>query len=115
VWLLADEWTPISPTAEETLATIIANSASSSLDEIAHRFRVKAVLHSMIRLMLILNTKGEGPWRQARCSMIYDHVGVSLPHVNRLCRRAQIWAQDTKDLQGLSNLFADFAEHAAKL
>lgn len=113
VWLLADEWAPISLKAEQDLLRLAAENGSLSLDEMTFRFRAKAVIHSAIRLGLIFHRKGDGPWWNARSAMKFDHVGVTLPHVRRVCRRAQIWASESPGLDGLFDVFdrtLDYAE-----
>ncbi|NRB20266.1 MAG: phosphotransferase [Rhodobacteraceae bacterium] len=115
VWLLADEWTPICQEAEQKLLSLAARSKNLSVDELIHRFRMKAVLHSLIRLLLILERKGDGPWWSVQSSMKYDRVGVSLPHVNRVCRRAMGWIEETPELHGLAPLIRAIGDHAARL
>ncbi|MEP2809619.1 hypothetical protein [Parasphingorhabdus sp.] len=104
VWLLADEWTPINSEAEAALLAHYSRRTSTSSDEITHRFRIKAVLHSMIRLMLILDRKTQGSWQSIKAGLAQDRVGVSLPHVNRVCRRAADWADVIPELRCLESM-----------
>lgn len=98
VWLLADEWCPISAVAEETLLQDLERETGSDL---AQRFHYKAVMHSVIRLSLILDRKGDGPWWSVRESLQNDRIGVSLAHVTRVAKRASVWAGKYDDLAAL--------------
>ncbi|WP_171021806.1 phosphotransferase [Parasedimentitalea maritima] len=115
VWLLADEWTPINKPAEEFLLQKIAQENSSSLDELSARFRSKAILHSAVRLALIFSRKGSGPWWNVKSAMMADRVGVSLPHVRRLCRRASGWSASLEGSVNLAELFTATEEYASSL
>lgn len=115
VWLLADEWAPISLKAEQELLGLALDYGSLSLDELTFRFRAKAVIHSAIRLGLIFHRKGDGTWWNARHAMTFDHVGVTLPHVRRVCRRAKMWASESPDLIGLVDVFDRTLDYAESL
>ncbi|WP_372885297.1 phosphotransferase family protein [Shimia sp.] len=105
VWLLADEWAPISPVAEGRLLARAAQQGPFGADELTYRFRAKAILHSAIRLSLIFRRKGDGPWWNPRSAMRLDRVGVSPAHVRRLCRRAAGWSAETEGFSQLVALF----------
>lgn len=115
VWLLADEWAPISLSAEQSLLQNALENGTLSLDELTFRFRAKAILHTSIRLGLIFNHKGEGSWWNARHAMQLDHIGVTLPHVRRLCRRARLWALASPEFGDLSHFFDNVHEYAELL
>lgn len=110
VWLLADEWSPISPVSEENLLHHLGSVSGISTDEITYRFRTKAILHSTIRLGLIYRRKGDGPWWNPRTAMQFDRVGVTFAHVRRVCQRAAAWSRETKgfgDIAGFLESLAD--------
>ncbi|NRB17833.1 MAG: phosphotransferase [Rhodobacteraceae bacterium] len=115
VWLFADEWSPISEAAEDAILDQAAATHGVSLDELSARFRIKAVLHTLIRLILILDRKGDGPWWSIEKALEYDRVGVSQPHVHRLCKRALRWADQTKELRCLHPLFDSVGDFANRL
>ncbi|MEP2706259.1 MAG: phosphotransferase [Roseibium sp.] len=114
VWLLADEWTPISPDAEAALLAHYSLHSSVSIDEITHRFKTKAVLHSMIRLMLIFDRKTEGRWPSIKLALAQDRVGVSLPHINRLCRRTADWVDTIPEFRCLESMIVYANEYTKK-
>lgn len=115
VWLLADEWSPISEEAEDKLLDALAASSDFSRDEAAFRFHAKAVLHSMIRLQLVFRRKGDGPWWNVRQSMEHDRVGVSQAHVHRVVTKAKRWALMYPELQMLAELLDATENYAESL
>ncbi|MFY0682702.1 MAG: phosphotransferase [Thalassovita sp.] len=104
VWLLADEWSPISPAAEAHLIDQAAAISPEPRHRIEERFLLKVVLHSMVRLGLIYARKADGPWWDARSAMANDNVGVSPAHVRRICRRARRWCDQIKDFHNVVTL-----------
>ncbi len=103
VWLLADEWSPISFEAEQQLLSKAERQSPYALDELTDRFRRKAFLHSVVRLSLIFDRKANGPWWNVRSAMDLDQIGVSIPHVQRLCRRMSFWANSSSDIDAFSD------------
>ncbi|MDG2340317.1 MAG: aminoglycoside phosphotransferase family protein [Paracoccaceae bacterium] len=115
VWLLADEWSPISEEAEGSLLETLSAMSDLTPDETAFRFHAKAVLHSMIRLQLIFRRKGDGGWWNVRQSMEHDRVGVSRAHVRRVVTRAKRWALIYPELQMLAGLLEATESYAESL
>lgn len=102
VWFLADEWTPICHSVEAGLLDQIETPDRKSLNA---RFHAKVVLHSCIRLGLIFQRKGDGPWWSAQAALASDRVGVSPAHVRRVCRKAAYWAAQDENLTHLCAFF----------
>lgn len=110
VWLMADEWTPISPDAEISLLTDFAMRREEDFEKLSQRFYVKAVLHCAIRASLIFRRKGEGPWWNPYEAMKHDRVGVTAAHVRRVCLKAERWAVENSETQMLVGLFKHVRE-----
>jgi len=98
VWLFADEWSPICHAAEETCLRTVAELYAVPFDDMLLRFRMKALLHTTIRLALIFRRKGEGGWWDPVEAMQHDRVGVTRAHVRRLCQRGIIWAEQVAEM-----------------
>lgn len=111
VWLFADEWSPICAPAVKAALTHLAATSGVSLRDLTERFWHKAVMHSIYRLMLIVDRKGDGGWWSAARAMDKDRVGVTLAHVRRVCRRAADLAEKADQLQPLIPFFADVENH----
>ena len=105
VWLLADEWTPDLESVEQDLILELAKTSALSADELEIRFKIKAVLHSAIRLGLVFRRKGDGPWWNVRDALEHDRVGVSRGHVQRVCKRAYRLCKSVPVLDGLAAQF----------
>ena len=114
VWLFADEWSPISKAAEDAILDQAAAIHGVPLDELSVRFRIKAILHTLIRLMLIFEHKGDGPWWSIEKALEHDRVGVGRPHVHRLIKRALRWVDQTKELRCLHPLFDSVSDFARR-
>lgn len=95
VWFFADESTPIVTEALASALTATADAFDQDRTNVEQRFFNKSVLHSLFRLRLILKKKGDSPWWSARDVLQNDRLGVTQPHVQRLCRRSVDWAQCT--------------------
>ncbi len=115
VWMLADEWSPNVPEAEFELLKRMASIHDEDFETLVSRFHTKAVLHSIIRLGLILRRKGDGPWWNAESSLKNDRVGVSPAHVKRVITRAGRWAGAHPHLRGLTEFLHQVHEHAKAL
>lgn len=115
VWMLADEWSPNVPEAEFELLKHLAITHETDFEILVPRFHTKAVLHSIIRLGLILRRKGDGPWWNAASSLENDRVGVSPAHVKRVVNRACRWAGAQPHLRSLSDFLRQVNEYAENL
>lgn len=82
-WLLADEWSPSSLDAERHAAGLTGDGAE--------RLFTMEILHSCVRMSLILARKGDGPWWSHQACLEQDRVGVTEAHLRRLATRMQRW------------------------
>lgn len=106
-WLLADEWSPDVVAAQRILILETAKSFGISEEPLFKAFAARAILHTTIRLSLIFNRKGEGPWWNTKSAMANDLVGVSVAHVRRLCQRGYRLCQQQGPLKACGGLFDD--------
>lgn len=105
VWFFADEATPTDEPATRVAIAYAADVFGLEHTKLETRFLRKAVLHSIQRLLLILDRKGNGSWWSVREIMERDHVGVTPAHVRRLCVRATAWTRLLPEMQPLIPLF----------
>lgn len=107
VWLLCDEYTPHWPAAEEKLINnflpLFLNGASR--DEAYNYFMTFGVLHSCMRLSLILTEKANEPWWDAQECLDQDNVGVTCEMSLRLCERAARWTTQSSLTSNLVDWF----------
>lgn len=104
VWLLADEWAPDIPAAEQYAIRRLAACGEASSADLTWYFATMAVLHSCVRLSLIFARKGNGPWWNPEACLRFDLVGVTPAHVTLLCDRALRWVDQAPELKHLAPL-----------
>ncbi len=69
------------------------------------------VLHSSVRLGLILHYKRDGAWWNLDKCLSGDKAGVTLELAERICHRASRWAKQSEYTEVLSPWFTEMAEH----
>lgn len=69
------------------------------------------VLHSSVRLGLLLHYKHKGPWWDLDKCLSGDKAGVTLELAERLCYRANRWAKQSEFTEALSPWFLEMAEN----
>ncbi|MGO4909154.1 hypothetical protein ACEN2J_12590 [Pseudorhodobacter sp. W20_MBD10_FR17] len=109
VWLLADEWSPDCADAEDRVLTALTRASGLSDTEVASRFYAMAVLHSFVRLSLILSRKPAQGWWSYDACLTYDKIGVTHLHFTRVCSRGARWARQSEVLRPFGRLFTDLA------
>ena len=108
-WLLADEWSPDCPDAEAEILAALAQAGGIAAKEATDRFHAMAVLHSFVRLSLILSRKADKAWWSYENCLKYDKIGVTHLHFSRVCLRGARWVESTALLMPLAGLFAGLA------
>lgn len=93
-WLLADEYVPDHPAAEERLIEKhIGNFADDlSIDEAKQYLSAYGVFHLSVRLGLICKYRVRGDWWNHKYCLAGDKVGVTWRSMLRVCRRGERWA-----------------------
>lgn len=103
-WLLADEYTPENSSVEEVLIPRLLPyfAQGFSPQQASEYFHVYAVLHSCIRLSMIMKQQLKDGWGDFDRCLALDKVGVVQALAVRVSERASRWAQHsplTKALQ----------------
>lgn len=108
-WFLMDEWAPNCPQIESRLFDDFPNkfAAQRSTASCQNYLMTFGVLHSCVRLSLVLSRKGEGGWWDRERALAGDKIGVTPDAVERLCERAARWSAETSALPPLSDWFLD--------
>ena len=111
-WLLADEYVPDCPAAEERLIDKhIANFADDlSEDEARQYLSAYGVFHSAVRLGLIGKYKLQGDWWGHDYCLKNDKVGITWESMLRVCERGARWASRNPYTEMLSPWFLAIAD-----
>ncbi len=112
-WLLCDEFVVDSPEMEKRLIdnNLALFSDHFSPDQAREYLYSFGVLHSSVRLGLILHYKHKGPWWDLDKCLSGDKAGVTLELAERICYRASRWAKQSEYTEALSPWFIEMAEH----
>ena len=102
VWLFSDEWTPIAPFPDFARVLGVKHDRVAGIEA---RFIAKSILHICIRLSLIFQRKGTGPWWSAQEAMRHDRVGVTPAHVRRLCQKGGRLCEGQRQWEPVASLF----------
>ena len=111
-WLLADEYVPDYPAAEERLIKKhVANFADDlSVDEARQYLSAYGVFHSSVRLGLICKYKTQGDWWGQDYCLKHDKVGITWESMLRVCDRGARWAKQNPYTEALSPWFVAIAD-----
>lgn len=111
VWLLADEYVDLSPTAEDAILKRHLDrfaDGRSSPERLTY-FYAFGSFHLCVRLGLILAHKGSGPWwNPVRC-LEEDKVAVTQDAALRLCERGARWSARVPETTPLTPWFGEIA------
>ena len=104
-WLLTDEFVPLWPQIESRLIErhLVAFAGKREASEALVYLRSFGTLHMLQRLGLIIDSKGDGPWWRWSSCLEADSVAVTRQAVERLCRRAALWATEAPALSALAS------------
>ncbi|MFM2130294.1 MAG: hypothetical protein RL477_1840 [Pseudomonadota bacterium] len=93
-WLLGDEWAPDDDGMEGALLArhLGAFADGRSADEARACLMAFGAFHMAVRLSLIVEHRGDGPWWDRAYSLAHDKIGVTPDGVARLCARGARWA-----------------------
>ena len=83
----------------------------ASPDEALDYFGVMAVFHTVVRLSLIIQNKGSGPWWGTTYCLEGDKVGITLRCARRLVWRGAAWADKSSFTRPLAEWFRDLESH----
>ena len=112
-WLLADEYAPDLPEAEERLVERHLPSfidREEDIDEARTYLTVFATIHSCVRISLILTSKKDKPWRDPKLTLAGDKVGVTREQCRNGLRRAARWAARTPVTEELAPWFEQLVD-----
>lgn len=111
-WLLGDEWTPDDEAAESGLLSRHLSDfrGSRSHDEARAYLMAFGTFHTAVRLSLIVEHRGNGPWWDRHRCLAQDKIGVTPEGVARLCRRGARWAAASGETAALAPWFRAAAE-----
>lgn len=111
-WLLADEYVPDHPAAEERLIEKHIGSFADdlSIDEAKQYLSAYGVFHLSVRLGLICKYRVRGDWWNHEYCLAGDKVGVTWKSMLRVCRRGQRWASRNPYTEPLANWFIAIAD-----
>jgi hypothetical protein len=104
VWLVCDEWVPDWGEAEDEWVAreIRAHAAPfAGLREAERYFAAFGTLHLLLRLGVLLITKGAGGWWDEDLAHAHDLIGVTRECALRLISRAARFAAKVEELQPL--------------
>ena len=104
-WLLTDEFVPLWPQIEGRLIErhLVAFAGRRAASDALIYLRTFGTLHMLLRLGLIIDSKGEGPWWRWSTCLTEDKVGVTRQAVERLCKRAAAWSTEAPALSALAS------------
>ena len=117
-WLLGDEFVPDLPieVEERLLAAHVPHFADDMpLADAVEYLSAYGTLHMCVRLGMILNERGGGPWWDQELCLATDQVGVTLEHARRLCRRAARWSARSAIVRALSPWFDEVEKRLGQL
>lgn len=111
-WLLGDEWTPEDEGAENEVIARHLNgfSGTRSEGEALSYLMTFGTFHMAVRLSLIVEHRGKGPWWDRAICLRQDKIGVTPEGAGRICRRAARWAAQNAATAPLSRWFRDVEE-----
>lgn len=114
-WLLADEFVPDFPEAEERLIEkhVASFADDLSTDEAKHYLSAYGVFHLSVRLGLICKYKMQGDWWNHDYCVDRDKVGVTWECMQRVCRRGERWARRNPYTEPLAGWFTAIGDHFA--
>ncbi len=107
-WLMADEYAPDLGDGEDRLIERRLPAFiddRDDLDEARTYLTVFATIHSCVRLALILTSKKDKPWRDAKLTLAGDKVGVTRQQCEKGLVRAARWAATTPLTENLAPWF----------
>jgi aminoglycoside phosphotransferase (APT) family kinase protein len=106
-WLLADEYTPENSSVEKDMIPRLLPyfAHGFSHQQAAEYFHVYAVLHSCIRLSMIMKQQLKDGWGDFDRCLALDKVGVVKALAVRVSERASRWAQHSPLTQDLHAWF----------
>lgn len=114
VWFFADEWMPEVPALLDRAVSGLSDRTGVAGPALRERIDAQIVAHCCVRLLLIHDLKGDGPWWPAEACLAQDRVGVTRACAHRLSVRAAAAAARVPGLVALQGLFdaagAFFAE-----
>jgi aminoglycoside phosphotransferase (APT) family kinase protein len=113
-WLLCDEYMPDDAQLEATLferflPAFARLSGRSPEDALLYLSRF-GILHTCMRLRLILEHKGEGDWWDADYCERTDRIGVTAEGAGRLCARGARWSRRLPAGERMARFFMDVDE-----
>lgn len=107
IWLVCDEWVPFWPGAEDALIARQIRSRAvpfpRGADEAETYVAAFGTLHLLLRLNVILKTKGAGGWWDEEDCHAHELLGVTRNCALRLLSRAAHWASKVPEFQPLAN------------
>lgn len=111
-WFLGDEYAPaFGPGAAEGVAALRSDDDPRSPDEATGYLLRFGVLHSCVRLALILEKRREYEgWRDWDMSLELDKVGCTADSFRRTARNAALWAGQSDDLLTLAPWLRELAD-----
>lgn len=103
-WLLCDEYVPDLPEAEQRLLDRHLRGFADGWapDEAARYLAAYGTFHSLVRLSVVLDRKGAGPWWDRPRCLAADMPDISCEGALVLCRRAARWAARTPLTEALA-------------
>ncbi|MFQ5626534.1 MAG: aminoglycoside phosphotransferase family protein [Methyloligellaceae bacterium] len=116
-WLLADEYAPDWPDAEERLiARYLPEIAAREAPDAAIEYlKIFGTIHSCVRLALIFSKKGSGGWWDEEYCLAGDKAGVTKAAAQRLCARAARWSENSPLTQDLVPWFKEISARIAEI
>jgi hypothetical protein len=113
-WLLCDEYMPDDAGLEAALLKrfvplFALNARRSPEDALAYLSRF-GMLHTCMRLYLVLKLKGDGAWWNAAAVERADRVGVTAQAARRLCARGERWSARWPGGERMSQFFSEADE-----
>jgi len=111
-WFLGDEYAPaFGPGAAEGVAALLTGDDPRSPDEAVQYLLRFGVLHTCVRLALILEKRREYEgWRDWDMSLELDKVGCTADTFRRTARNAARWAEQSDDLVTLAPWLRELAD-----
>jgi hypothetical protein len=111
VWLLCDEYMPdhvgLETALLERFVPLFALMSGRSPDGALLYLSRFGVLHTCMRLHLVLSHKGDGAWWSPEACMRTDRIGVTAHAARRLCSRGARWARRLPGGGRMNQFFAE--------
>ncbi len=116
-WLLGDEYVADWPEVEAVLLRrhLDAFAGAIGRDVATTYLAAFGTLHMCVRLGLILDRKGAGPWWEASYCVAGDKIGVNLDAAQNLCHRAARWADRCPAMDTLPSWFEELSRQLGDL